>query len=289
MAITILKNTGPTTLTKTWYVNGTPTDVGSVTIGIVDEAGDTVVTSGTATTNNNDGTYEYTLAVQSQVNWLIVTWTDTASQSLVDRIEVRGNHLFTEAEARAFHGSELTNATTYPDADIAEARDRIMDEFQQICGVSFVERYERETIPGTGQRALAMEHPKIQSVISATVSGTAVSTANVVVLSPYGRRLWRTDGNWSRPTSSNPLNVTVEYSHGFDVVPGDIKRAALILVRHHLVKDTSGSGLSDRAVSLTDEIGTIRLSQPNARFQRPYGIPFVDTTLMRYSYQVPVN
>lgn len=285
----ILKNTGPTTLTKTWYVNGTATDVGTVTIGIVDAAGTVVVAALTATTNNGDGTYTYSLAIQTQVSELTVTWTDSTGQSLVDEIEVRGNHLFTEAEARAFHGAELANATTYPDGDIAEARDRIMDEFQQICGVSFVERYRRDQLPGTGGRVLFVKYPHVQSVLSATVSGTTVPVANVVATTPDGKGLWRTNGTWTRGTASNPLNVVVEYSHGLDTVPGDIKRAALILLRHLLVKDTTGGGLSDRAISLTDEVGTIRLSQPSNRFNRPYGIPSVDTALDRYSHRVPVS
>lgn len=289
MSISILKNTGPTTLTKTWYVNGTPTDVGAVTIGIVDEAGNTIVSAGTATTNNNDGTYEYTLAVQTQVNRLTATWTDTASQSLVDEIEIRGNHLFTEADARAFHGSELTNATTYPDAKIAEVRDRIMDEFQQICGVSFVERYKRESLQGPGGRELWVKYPRITEIISATVSGTAVTVSNVLALKPHGKVLWRTDGNWVRGTASNPLNVVVEYAHGFDTPPGDIQRAALVLLRHHLVRDTTGSGITDRAVSMTDDIGTVRLAQADIRRKRYYGIPLIDATLERYTYQVPVS
>lgn len=287
--MSLLKNTGPTTLTQTWYVNGTPTDVGVVTIGIVDEAGTVVVTPGTATTNNTDGTYEYALAVQTEVTWLTVTWTDTASQSLVSRVEVRGNHLYTEAAARAYYGSEFTSETTYPDSKIAAARDRTMDEFQQICGVSFVERHAREQLTGLGGRALEVKYPKVTSVISATVNSVAVTASNVLVVPQDSRTLWRTDGNWTRGTNTDPLNVTVEYAHGYTSVPGDIQRAALILLRHFLVADTTGGGLSDRTVSLTDDVGTIRLATADGGRGRWYGIPFVDTTLMRYNHQVPVS
>jgi len=284
----ILANTGTHDITLTWYEDGTAVDVGTVTIGIVDEAGDTVVAAATAvTTDGADGTYMYRLATQTQVNNLTITWTESGGEFISTRLEVRGNHLFTEAEARAFHGSDLTSATTYPDADIAAARDRIMDEFEQICGVSFVRRYARESVAGNGGRVLWLGRPHIRTLIGATVSGTSVTVANVVV-DPVVSQLTRTDGVWSSATVSSPVNVVVEYEHGHETVPGDIKRAALVLLRTHLVKDQVGAGLSDRAVSLTDEVGTVRLSMPSPRFGQWYGIPFVDTTLRRYSLLSPV-
>ncbi len=119
----ILVDTGPTVLTKTWYVDGTATDVGTITIGIVDLDGTVIETPGTATTNNGDGTYTFSLAVQADVNELVATWT-AGAQAVVDEIHIIGGRIFTEAELRAHYDADLSDATTYTDALLAEARDR---------------------------------------------------------------------------------------------------------------------------------------------------------------------
>ena len=284
----ILVNTSAR-LARTFYVDGTATNAdGDVTLGIVDEAGTEVVAAGTVATNDSTGVYSYLLTPQTQVKRLTVTWTgtwSTVAQSIVDYVEVVGAHLFTEAEARAAHSSLLTNATVYPDKAIAEARDRIADEFANICGQSFVPRYERESIPGTGTHRLDVRWPRVSTVIAATVNGTSV-LANTTP-DPMLPVIYRTSGTWSSPTTSSPLNVVVAYRHGFDTPPPDIKRAALILLRHQLIPDQAGGGIADRAVSLTDETGPIRLAQPGFR-GAAYGIPFVDQTLARYSMLLPV-
>lgn len=285
----ILRNTSAT-LTRTFYVDGTATSAdGNVTLGITDEAGAEIVAAGTVAVNDSTGVYSYLLAPQSQLNRLTVTWSGTWSavaQSFTDYVEVVGGHLFTEAEARAAHSSLLTSATVYPDAAIAEARDRISDEFEQFCGVSFVPRYNYETIPGSGNHWLPIERGRVSTVIAATVNSTSLTVANVTP-HPTLPKLHYT-GTWSSPTGSNPLNVTVEYEHGYDTPPPDIKRAALILLRHQIIPDQAGGAIPDRAISLTDEVGTIRLAQPGFR-GAPYGIPLVDQTLMRYTTQIPVS
>ncbi len=285
----ILKNTSAT-LVHSFEIDGTLTDADAgVTIGIDDEAGTEIVASGTATTNDSTGVYSYLLAPQTQVNRLTVTWTGTwngVAQSLVDYVEVTGAHLFTEVEARTAHASLLTNATVYPDSAIAEARDRISDEFAEICSQSFVPRYERETLAAEGGQRLNVRWPRITSVISATLAGadvTATTTAD-----PLLGVLYRTSGSWTAATITNPFNVTVEYEHGYQTPPPDIKRAALILLRHQIIPDQAGGSLADRAVTITDELGQIRLAQPGFR-GASYGIPIVDQTLARYTMRVPVS
>lgn len=148
----ILKNAGPTTLTQKWYEDGTQVDAGTVTIGIVDATGAEVVASGTATSKSGSGTsttYTYSLAIQTAVKRLTVTWTraDTTASFSSD-IEVVGGLLFTEVEARAHHDSQIT-ASTFTDAQIADTRARITDEFEQICGVSFIPRWREQKMAGS--------------------------------------------------------------------------------------------------------------------------------------------
>ena len=282
--VAVLADTGPTTLTKTWYVDGDATDVGTVTVGIVDADGTEVVAAGTAVTSDGgDGTYTYTLGVQTEVAVLTVTWTvDTSpTQALVDIVEIVGGWMFTEAELRAFQGADIT-AAAYTDAQIDEVRDAITEEFEQICGVGFIPRFRRQVLPGTGSNELDVTRAKVQSVLACTISGTTVATSNFVPdeLIPV---VYRTNGVFSRPTASNPANVTISYRYGHPTVPPAIKRAALILAHSRLVADVKGQGVPANASSWTDPSGTYQSFGPSAKSQRWYGMAAVDIALARHN------
>ncbi len=282
----ILVDTGPTVLTKTWYVDGTPTDVGTITIGIVDLDGTVIETPGTTTTNNGDGTYTFSLAVQNDVNELVATWT-AGAQAVVDEIHIIGGRLFTEAEARAYYGSDLADDTVYTDAAIAEARDRITVEFGMIAVVAFVPTYFRETIAGNGGRILETEHPRISQILAATI-GTVAQTVADLQPDPKLPYVYHTTGIWFHPTASDPFNVTISYVYGHSSVPPDIKRAALILARMELTKDVTGQGIPEIASTFTDPLGTIGGFGANDMSGRWYGIPAVDAALRRYSLNIPL-
>lgn len=284
--MSILVDTGPTTLTETWYVDGTPTDVGSVTIGIVDAAGAVIVASGTSTTTVGSGVYTYALAVQADVKILTVTWT-AGGQSVVDSLEVVGGWLFTEAELRALYASDLANQATYPDARLAEARDRLADEFEHICAVSFIPRYRRQRLPGSGGYRLEVDRPKIRQVFTASVGGVA-QTVGDLEPDPLLPVIYHTSSVWTAATVTDPLNVTVAYEHGYPTAPPDIKRAALMLARYQLTRDVTGAGVPAQASSWSDETGRYTAFGENDRTGRWYGLPFVDSTLRRYSLRVPI-
>lgn len=284
--LTILRNTGPTTLTERWYEDGTQVDAGAVTIGIVDGAGNIVVAAGTATTKNGSESttsYTYNLAIQTAVKQLTASWTRTDTGAILqDQVEVVGAVLFTEAEARAFTVSgaqtPLSNGTTYPDATIAEARDRITDLFERYCGVSFIPRSHHLEVEGSGARVLEVPHHKIIQVLAATVDGVAQTASDIVPLRNQ-RMLHHTAATWSYPPDSNPQNCHITYEHGWAQPPLDIKRAALLL----LLREVVPSDLPDRALSFSTTDGTFRLSIPGEN--TPTGIPQVDEVLNRYKYR----
>ena len=283
--MSILVNTGPTTLTKTWYVDGTATDVGTVTIGIDDGDGTEIVAAGTSVTDPADGTYSYAVPVQTAPKQLVVTWT-SGTQNQVDYLEVVGGWLFTEAELRAFYSSDLSSESTYPDAKLAEARDRITAAFEEHCGVSFVRRWRRETHPGDGSAILTVDRPYISSVSAATVGGVDVSaTVSVAPVLPY---LYRTSAAWTHATQASPFNVVVSYVHGHQSVPGDVKRAAMIAARQQLVKDVTGAGVPETASSWNDSTGQYVAFAANDQTERWFGIPSVDSVLREFSMKIPV-
>ncbi len=287
----ILVDTGPTTLTKTWYVDGTQADKGDVTIGIVDLDGTVIVASGTAVTQVGSGsttTYTFPLAVQADVNELVATWTVVAPvEAVVDRIHIIGGRLFTEVELRAYYGADMADDTVYTDEAIAEARDRITVEFDMICNVAFVPTYFRETIPGSGGRILEVEHPRVTQILAATVGTTAQTVADLQP-DPKLPYVYHTTSFWTHATASDPLNVTISYVYGHSSVPPDIKRAALILARMELVKDVTGQGIPEIASTFTDPQGTIGGFGANDMSGRWYGIPAVDAALRRYSLNIPL-
>ena len=301
MSLQLTANAGPYSLTKTWYVDGTATDVGAVTIGVTDGNGDTVVASSTATTNNADGTYTYSLADQTNVDILKATWTrsDTSADLVDARVEIVGGVLFTEAQARAHDSSAMSNTTTFTDAMIADERTRITDDLEQWTGRSWIRRYCRAEFAGTGSRTLYMVdgNPRladgtrlnrpgrlrdIVQVLSVTVNGTSVSTGNVVV---DGDRLIRTDTAWSSPTASNPLNVVVEWEYGVEPSTNGVDRIGLLLLRDRLV----ASAVPDRALSYSDELGTIRYVQPGGPMNNRTGLPEVNAWVQGNDVRFPVG
>ena len=155
-------------LTFTAYQDGTETDLGTITIGIVDANGDTVVASGTAVTDNSDGTYTYTLAKQTEVNFLIATWSVSGGADFESYVDVVGSELFNETTARAFAAKAdatsalkpLASEDEYPDSVIAGERDRITDDLEQWTGRSFISRYARLELKGTGSSVLSLRDGK---------------------------------------------------------------------------------------------------------------------------------
>ena len=271
--MSLVANAGPYDLTKTWYVDGTATDVGTVTIGIVDGNGDTVVAAATATTNNGDGTYGYTLADQTEPGVLYVTWTrGDGNGALTDVVEVVGSKLFTEAEFRAHNGDQFSSASRYSDAAIAAARDAVTEQLEQWTSQAWVTRYCRIVLPGSGDRILYLNdgNPRtstgeplarpgrmrhIQSVLAASVNGTSITASNVIADRGV---LHRTDGTWSSPTTSNPLNVVVEYSYGHSRPVDGVDRIAMLLAADRLRE----SVISNRATTWSDEYGQYRFETP---------------------------
>lgn len=280
----ILVDDGPTSLSKQFYDSaGVAANPGTVTVGIVDANGDTVVAAGTATTGATTAPRAYSLAIQTQVNVLYVTWTraDTGA-ALVDVVEVVGNHLFSLVEARAFDGAVMASTTKYPAADILAERTRITDLLEKWTGRSWVPRYCRVEAPGSGQYDLDLLTGRRQASNGQQVGGpghtiaineifrandgTDITTTNITV-NPHSGRLTRTDGIWSTPTLSDPRNVTVEYGYGNPYIDAGVDRIALLLLRDRLIK----SAIPDSALAYQGDEGSFQLVReggPHANLTR---------------------
>ncbi len=291
MSTRILKGTGPTDIEKRFYVNGTQSDVGTVTVGITDDDGNVIEAAGAAVTKTGSGAttlYTYTLAVQATENTATITWAaSTGTQTFTDRLRIVGGWLFTESELRAHYNADLSDAAVYTDALLAEVRDRLTLEFDTICNAAFVPTYRREVLAGSGGRVLEVDRPFISSVVAATIGTTAQTVGD---LTPDESMPWiyHTTSFWNHATRSDPLNVAVSYVHGYVAVPPDIKRVAMILARMQLLKDVTGQGVPEIASAFTDATGTFTGFGANDMTGRWYGVPIVDATLRRYSMNLPL-
>lgn len=295
------RSAGPYNLLHTWEIDGVPTDVNAVTVGIVDAAGATVVAAGTATTDNNNGTYSYQLANQTAVKHLTATWTRTDTGATMQSVlEVVGGQVFSESDARSFDGSAMASTTAYTDAKIAEERDRITDLLERWTGVSWISRYCRVELRGTGRQDIYLGdgrrrgtlgqqvggqafNTEIVAVQSVTVAGSSVSPSSVEVDRLTGR-LYLSSGVWTGSSSGDVLNVVVEYEYGQATVTEGVDRIGLLLLRDRLVLNDADVGR--RATSYTSELGTWRFDTPG-RGGNVSSIPEVNEWVKTHSRQTP--
>lgn len=265
-------------LTLTLYSDGDETDLGTVTVGIEDANGDTVVSSGTSVTDNSDGTYEYSLAKQTEPGFHINTWSVAGGSDFTTYTDVQGSTLFNEASLRAFDDEAVSNATLYDDDAIGKMHQRVVEYLEAYTGRGWVRRYNRVTVNGTGSRLLDLSHMSkavtsgglhlnrpgayedIIQIISAD-DGETVSTSNIEI--HPGGVLQRTDAAWTAATTDSPFNVTIEYEYGQPYPVDGADRIAMMLAKHWLVT----TRIPDTATAFNDALGSFSFDETRLPYE----------------------
>lgn len=260
---------------------------GAVTVGIVNAAGSVVVAPGAATTGTG-GLQSYVLpaASNTKLDLLTVTWTDVSSAAtFTSLVDVVGGFYFTVAEARAADPA-LSNDVKFPTSVLVDVRRQIEEEFEQCCAVAFVPRYRRQRVrPDYDENVVTVDWPRVRSVRSVTSydsAGNAIpwSPTDLLQLIAIDEGVRLTSRAWKWFVGGDTI---VEYEHGLDRPPSEVKRAAIQRLRY-LASQTM-SGIPDRATSFSvQEGGTYRLDTADA-FST--GQPDVDAVLGRWSLRVP--
>jgi hypothetical protein len=185
---------------------------------------------------------------------------------------------FTTAELRAL--PDMGDTTRYTDARLTAAHDWIAGVIERECQTSFIATAVTEKLDGSGTDTLILSRPYVLSVTSAFVGGTALTADELSALVLRGGIVYRPTGyTWA----SGRANVDITYSAGYSSAPpADLKEAALIGARYHVLTTDGKSGASDRATSITNEFGNIQLSVASAD-GRPTGLPEVDATITAWS------
>lgn len=267
----ILINT-PATITQSWYQGDTIADPGSVTVTVTRDDG-TTLTSGSATLTGA-GPRSFNLAAVTQLDKLTATWTSATLGTLTSTIEVVGGFLFSTVQMR----KRLPDTTTYPSADIVDARTWAESEIENYCGVAFVPRYESEVLNGSGSQRLEPKWPRVRTLRSASVDGVPLAAGDLAgIVIEYERFFTRPYYYW-RPW---PANTIIRYEHGMSSPPPAITMAALDLAQYKLVGDAGQSGIDPRAERLITDDGTITLGM--AGVSGRFGIPSVDAALDAWS------
>jgi hypothetical protein len=263
----------------------------AVTATVTNPLGSVVSTGAATKDNGNTGRYTYVLPPQVDVASLTITWSGAfggVTQSLQFYLDIVGAVLFTIADARAFgKTTDLSNATTYPDQMIADARARVTDLFRRYCGVSFIPRYDHWQFDGRFQEALYIPNAKrVSKLLSVTINGVALSAPDLAlcVLQPSGI-LYRSASYYGFWSSWQRNSIDVEYEHGWQQPPPQISHEALVTVWAELTT----SQLADRFLTFQNEFGITRMSTPDWSAGRPTGIPRVDAVLNAYCQCSPVE
>jgi len=274
------------TLSVTFYSGETATDAdGAVTVGITDEAGATVVASGTSTTSAGSGVYTYSLAGQSDLKSLTATWSGTwgsSAMSFVTLHEVVGGFYTTPAEVRSMDSISGESAT-FSAADVVESIAYATAIIDDYTGTSWVQRYQRDVLNGTDADTIKVSEMFPTTVLSVSIDGAALSSAKIDEIALFDDgSLTRKSNVW---TFTHPGNkVIIEYEAGASTAaPPDIAWCARTIARYHLLEQ--GSRIPDRAISVQSEFGQIQLAQPG--MNRPTPLPDVNTVLNRHRHRAP--
>jgi hypothetical protein len=278
--VRVLK-TAQVVLSHTFYVDETPTDaVGAVAYSVKRLDG-TVVASGNASGPTAQHVYTVTVPAQSQVDLLTVDWTGSVGGATVtarDYIEVVGGFIFGLAEARAV--PPILDSTRYPTDKLAQKRIGVEQECETICGQAFVPRFARVAFTlDYGSRGttlaskLALPSINVTALRAVSVDGVAQSLTGLSV----GQSGVLRGLVWAGTTTGT--RIIVEYEHGMDFPPEDLKDACMLRLRSRLTQ--GDSGVPQRALSFSvADGGVYRLSTPSGTRT---GIPDVDGVYERYT------
>lgn len=284
MALIRILRTAAVELRHTFYVDETATDAtGAVTYSVKRLDG-TVVASGNASGPSPTGTYSFLLGGQANVDTLTVDWTGLIASATVtarDIVEIVGGYIFGLAEARA--QPPALDTTRFPSARLAQKRIGVENECEEICGQAFVPRFARHafTVGGINYsttrtvRTLTLPHINIRALRAVSVDNVAQSLSGLAV-TPSGVLTGLSVGIGG---TINGANVIVEYEHGLDYPPEDLKEACMLRLRSRLV--SGDTGVPQRALSFSVQDGGVyRLSVPSGK---KTGIPDVDGVYERYT------
>ncbi len=254
---------------------------GTTTVTVT-RADDTVVATGAAATESAAYLLSYSLAASNntQLDWLKAVWTDASdSTTWTTYHEVVGGFYASVAEIR-LRDKNLLDAGVYPTDTIRALLWEVETAIESECGRSFVPRYGRTRMVGRDSGSLILPDVDIRSVRSVR-SYSDYQNYTSFTASELGELDWSTSGVLTnRYYYWWAGEYVVDYEHGMDRPPPDVKAAAIRWLRNTL--NASKSGIPDRATSFSvADGGSYSLITPGVN-GAVSGIPDVDVVIARY-------
>lgn len=285
----VLRNTAAT-VSVTFYNGSSATEADGVVTVVVKKADGTTLLSTNATNDPAVGVYTVVIPAQANLNLLTLTWTGSFTGTpvtLTTQVEIVGGFYFSIGELRAYESS-FSNTVKYTDEMLADARDQVEAEFEDICHRAFVPRYWRETSLETDsdEDVLWLEKPEALRFIS-------LNQNSQDYISYYNSGYLIRDKNSPRAIRviNNALNlfnydtlyypISAEYEYGLTTVPIPIKQKALKRAKQLILGQRST--IDERATTmLLPDIGQVNLATPGERGSET-GVPDIDVVLRRYT------
>jgi hypothetical protein len=276
MPLARVLKTAQVTLEHVFYVDLTATDAAGSVTATARRLDGTLVHTATAA-HPGLGRYTYALPAQAQLDALTVDWVGTVGGVVVsvrDFVEIVGGFLFGLQEAAVM--PPALDLIKYPAATLAAKRIEVEQQCERICGQAFVPRFARIALSGQGTARLTIPrttfggHTMLRTLRSVAVAGVAWSAPDVAAVGLSDTGVLTRPGGALWPAGAR--NIVIEYEHGLDYPPEEIRTAAMVHLRSRLgMGDTT---VPYRAISFSSaEGGTYRLSTPS---KERTGIPDVD-------------
>lgn len=264
-----------TAATLTWQAvdqYGEPADPGTTSVAVAGSAGSVVLAAGTATTVDGEAR---TAAIAAQsVDVLTATWTGS-SRTATTYVDVVGGVYFTSAQLRADQPA-VANESTFPLADIIEARTITETMFEQRTDMAFVPRFAILTTDRTARA----RRTGIRSVRWAlTTGGDYITDTDELELAVEVEQ-------WGVATAAHIDKVGVVY--GYDVPPADIKAVGMLYTRH-LLAESAAAGIDMRALLAQSPEGQAFGFPTPGRPRFVTGIETVDAVLRAYTDTKPAR
>ena len=263
----VLQNT-PATITGAFLDQyGEPAaPSGTVTVAVAAADGSEVIPAGTAT-SAGAGTGEFTVALTAaqvaELDVYTATWTASSGEVAVSWHEIVAGY-YSSVEALRAQSTVLQDHVKYPDAALRVARQLVEEEFEGICGQSFVPRFRRARLEVHSASQLVLPEPRLLRVLSVHGESrdgtlTAMDSSTVAAIRSDEVGVARVAGSWPGPA------VIVQWVAGFQRPPPDVLGAYFTRVRD--VANRDRRGVPDRASTFTaaDNGGTYSLLVPGMR------------------------
>lgn len=246
---------------------------------IEDGAGNTIDT-GTPVHTDHILTATVPAATVPGLDTYTITWTASVHDVLTTwatHVDIVGGYIFEIADLRA-EDRAFDNVDKYPTETLKIVRSWVEDviEGPRAASVAFVPRSRRLRLNGTGRNALAVPNLNLRTVESVTVDGVTWTPEEVATLTVDDGVIWLGTGSPVQSWPAGVRNIVIHYTHGMEVPPGAITRAALMLARDYLVKsDIPGRAT---ATSIGDQLFRITVAGRDG----VTGLPEVDAAIAQF-------